>query len=43
MLLSGKANVCEWFNDKKQKFQISVAATNKTRGNLFGYEGTFDA
>jgi hypothetical protein len=43
MLFSGKANVCEWFDDKVQKFKISVVVTNKTWGKLFGYEGTFEA
>lgn len=43
MLFSGKANVCEWFDDREQKFKISVVVTNKTWGNLFGYEGTFEA
>ena len=43
MLFSGKANVCEWFDDKEQKFKISVVVTNKTWGKLFGYEGTFEA
>lgn len=42
MLFSGKANVCEWFDDKEQKFKISVVVTNKTWGKLFGYEGTFE-
>ena len=43
MLFSGKATVCEWFEDKEQKFKISVVVTNKTWGKLFGYEGTFEA
>jgi hypothetical protein len=43
MLFSGKANVCEWFDDKEQKFKISVVVTNKIWGKLFGYEGTFVA
>lgn len=43
MLFSGKANVCEWFDDNEQKFKISVSVTNKIWGKLFGYEGTFDA
>ena len=42
MLFSGHADVCEWFDDKKQKFKISVVVTNKIWGKLFGYEGTFD-
>lgn len=42
MLFSGEANVCEWFDDKEQKFKISVVVSNKTWGKLFGYEGTFE-
>ncbi|MCH7403506.1 DUF4166 domain-containing protein [Belliella kenyensis] len=42
MLFSGEANVCEWYDDKEQKFKISVVVSNKTWGKLFGYEGTFD-
>ena len=42
MLFSGEANVCEWFDDKVQKFKISVVVSNKTWGKLFGYEGTFE-
>lgn len=43
MLFSGEANVCEWYDDKVQKFKISVVVSNKTWGELFGYEGTFEA
>ena len=42
MLFSGKANVCEWFDDREQKFKISVVVSNKVWGKLFGYEGTFE-
>ena len=42
MLFSGEANVCEWFDDKEQKFKISVVVSNKIWGKLFGYEGTFE-
>ena len=42
MLFSGKATVCEWFDDEEGKFKISVRVVNKTWGLLFGYEGTFD-
>lgn len=42
MLLSGQADVCEWFDDEEQKFKISVTVSNKTWGNLFGYKGTFE-
>ncbi len=41
MIFSGEANVCEWYDDKEQKFKISVVVSNKTWGKLFGYEGTF--
>jgi hypothetical protein len=41
-LFSGRANVCEWFDDIEQKFKISVIVTNKFWGKLFGYEGTFE-
>ena len=43
MLFSGKANVCEWFDDKSQKFKISVVVINNIWGRLFGYAGTFEA
>jgi hypothetical protein len=42
MLFSGEANVCEWYDDKEQKFKISVVVSNKTWGKLFGYVGTFE-
>lgn len=42
MLFSGEANVCEWYDDREQKFKISVVVSNKVWGKLFGYEGTFD-
>ncbi|WP_440881332.1 DUF4166 domain-containing protein [Tenacibaculum sp. C7A-26P2] len=42
MLFSGEANVCEWYDDKEQKFKISVVVSNKIWGKLFGYEGTFE-
>jgi hypothetical protein len=42
MLFSGKAKVCEWYDDKIQKFRISVVVSNPVWGKLFGYEGTFD-
>jgi hypothetical protein len=42
MLFSGEANVREWYDDKEQKFKISVVVSNKTWGKLFGYEGTFE-
>jgi hypothetical protein len=42
LLFSGKATVCEWFDDHEQKFKISVIVTNRYWGKLFGYEGTFE-
>lgn len=39
---SGVADVCEWYDDKSQKFRIRVEVTNKTWGRLFGYRGSFD-
>lgn len=41
-LFSGIANVCEWYDDKEDKFKISVTVKNKIWGKLFGYEGSFD-
>ena len=42
MLFSGVADVCEWYDESRQAFRISVVVTNKTWGKLFGYEGSFD-
>ena len=42
MMFSGDATVCEWYDDKEQKFKISVVVSNKRYGKLFGYEGTFE-
>jgi len=42
LFFSGIANVCEWYDEKEEKFKISVVVKNKIWGNLFGYEGTFD-
>lgn len=41
MLFSGVADVCEWYDDREQKFRIEVNVTNKTWGRLFGYKGSF--
>jgi hypothetical protein len=41
MLFSGIADVCEWYDDREQKFRIEVNVTNKTLGRLFGYKGSF--
>jgi hypothetical protein len=42
MLLSGVANVCEWFDDHTGKFRIDVDVSNRVWGPLFGYRGAFD-
>ena len=41
MMFSGIADVCEWYDETSQKFQISVHIHNKTWGPLFGYSGSF--
>ncbi len=41
MLLSGIADVCEWYDDAEQQFKIEVNVTNKVWGPLFGYKGHF--
>jgi len=39
---SGVAEVCEWFDDSKGRYQIEVAVSNRVWGPLFGYRGSFD-
>ena len=41
MLFSGVADLCEWYDDREQKFRIEVTVSNKTWGRLFGYKGSF--
>jgi hypothetical protein len=41
MIFSGIANVCEWYDDREQKFRVEVNVTNKAWGRLFGYTGSF--
>src|SRR6185436_793196 len=41
LLLSGVADVHEWFDDATQRFGIEVVVTNRTWGRLFGYRGWF--
>lgn len=43
MFFSGYAEVCEWFDDERGKFQIEVRVINRIWGPLFGYRGEFDA
>jgi Domain of unknown function (DUF4166) len=42
LFFSGVAEVCEWFDDSRGRYQIEVAVTNRVWGHLFGYRGSFD-
>ena len=42
MIFSGVADVREWYDEKIQRFRISVNVHNKVWGQLFGYHGSFD-
>ena len=42
MLLSGIADVREWYDDALGKYRIEVNVTNPTWGPLFGDRGSFD-
>jgi len=41
LLLSGIADVCEWYNDRDEQFHIEVNVRNRVWGPLFGYRGSF--
>ncbi len=41
LLMSGVAEVREWWDDDTQRFGIDVKVTNRIFGPLFGYSGTF--
>lgn len=41
LLLSGVAEVCEWYDDEQECFRIEVSAANRAWGRLFGYSGRF--
>jgi len=41
MLLSGIADVCEWYDDVEKCFRIEVNVSNRAWGKLFGYSGRF--
>ena len=43
LVFSGVADVCEWYDDAAQRFQIEVDVRNATWGPLFGYRGWFTA
>jgi len=42
LLFSGIAEVCEWFEEKDERFHIEVNVANQVWGPLFGYRGSFD-
>ncbi|MEO8083501.1 MAG: DUF4166 domain-containing protein [Ardenticatenales bacterium] len=42
LFFSGVADVCEWFDDETDRYQIEVVVTNRFWGPLFGYRGSFD-
>ena len=42
LLLSGVADVREWYDDAAGKYRIEVSVANRTFGKLFGYRGSFD-
>jgi hypothetical protein len=42
MLFSGRAEVCEWYDDEQKQFRIEVIVRNRWWGKLFGYTGSFD-
>lgn len=39
--LTGRAEVCEWYDDEQERFRISVNVMNPVIGPVFRYEGTF--
>lgn len=43
MILSGVAEVCEWYDDDAGRYRISVDVRNSMWGRLFGYRGSFAA
>jgi hypothetical protein len=42
-LMTGTAQVREWYDDKEDRFRIEVTVTNHRFGPLFGYQGSFTA
>jgi hypothetical protein len=41
LVLSGVADVREWWDDSAQRFRIDVSVSNRIFGPLFGYRGSF--
>ncbi|MGO4372073.1 DUF4166 domain-containing protein [Paenibacillus sp. 2TAB19] len=42
-LLTGFADVCEWYDDEQACYRITVQVRNKLLGTVFRYEGAFQA
>ncbi|GAB6931322.1 DUF4166 domain-containing protein [Paenibacillus sp. JCM 10914] len=42
-VLTGKADVCEWYDDKNREYRISVEVRNPLLGPVFRYKGRFQA
>ncbi|GAA4588505.1 hypothetical protein BJY16_008584 [Actinoplanes octamycinicus] len=42
-LITGDAEVHEWWDEKSDRFRIQVSVTNRRFGPLFGYYGSFTA
>jgi len=42
MMFSGVAEVCEWYDDETERFNIKVDVRNSIWGRLFGYRGSFE-
>ncbi|MEK3884550.1 DUF4166 domain-containing protein [Paenibacillus sp. PL2-23] len=41
--LTGVADVCEWYDDRAERYRISVEVNNPLLGTVFQYEGSFQA
>jgi Domain of unknown function (DUF4166) len=42
LFFSGVADVCEWYDDRENRFRIEVDVRNSVWGPLFGYRGWFE-
>ncbi|WNQ10746.1 DUF4166 domain-containing protein [Paenibacillus aurantius] len=41
--LTGTADVCEWYDEREERFRIEVNVSNARFGKIFAYEGWFEA
>ncbi|MDF2834990.1 MAG: hypothetical protein K0Q63_630 [Paenibacillus sp.] len=41
--LTGIADVCEWYDDRADRYRITVEVSNPLLGTVFEYEGSFQA